>query len=51
MQNMFQNLNDISDLTSTIIASFEDILEMSEDKLPPLIGSCLEEFAEVRQLY
>ncbi|XP_065218194.1 protein son of sevenless-like [Planococcus citri] len=46
LQNMFQNLNDISDLTFTIVASFEDILEMSEDKQPPLVGSCLEEFAE-----
>lgn len=44
---MFQNLNDISDLTFTIVASFEDIMEMSEDKQPPLVGSCLEEFAEV----
>lgn len=44
---MFQNLNDISDLTFTIVTSFEDIIEMGEDNQPPLIGSCLEEFAEV----
>ena len=48
LQNMFQNLNDISDLTFSIVASFEDILEMNEDKQSPLIGSCLEEFAEVQ---
>lgn len=44
---MLQNLDDINDLTFTIIASFEDILEMNDDEQPPLIGSCLEEFAEV----
>lgn len=44
---MFQNLTDISDLTFTIVASFEDIMEMSEDREPPLVGNCLEEFAEV----
>lgn len=44
---MFQNLRDITDLTFTIIASLEEIMEMNEDKQPLLVGSCLEELAEV----
>lgn len=44
---MFCNITDIYELTVTLLGLVEDMLEMSEEKQVPTIGSCFEELAEV----
>ncbi|PSN55558.1 hypothetical protein C0J52_12100 [Blattella germanica] len=43
---MFSNIMDIYELTVTLLGSLEDMLEISEEKQVPAIGSCFEELAE-----
>ena len=38
---------DIYELTVTLSGSLEDMLEISDEKQVPTIGSCFEELAEV----
>jgi son of sevenless-like protein len=45
---MFSNIMDIYELTVTLLGSLEDMLEISEEKQVPAIGSCFEELAEVK---
>ena len=44
---MFSNIMDIYELTITLLGSLEDMVEISEEKQLPAVGSCFEEFAEV----
>lgn len=44
---MFNNIMDIYELTVTLLGSLEDMLEISEEKQVPALGSCFEELAEV----
>lgn len=44
---MFSNITDIYELTVALLGLLEDMLEMSEEKQVPAIGSCFEELAEV----
>nr|CAD7428245.1 unnamed protein product [Timema monikensis] len=44
---MFSNIMDIYELTVTLLGSLEDVVEISEEKQVPAIGSCFEELAEV----
>ena len=46
---IFSNINDITELTITLIGSLEDTLEMSEDGTVTAIGSCFEELAEAEE--
>jgi len=46
---IFSNINDIADLTMTLIGSLEDTLEMVEDGQVAAIGSCFEELAEAEE--
>jgi len=46
---IFSNINDIAELTITLIGSLEDTLEMSEDGQVSAIGSCFEELAEAQE--
>lgn len=38
---------DIYELTITLLGSVEDMVEISEEKQIPAVGSCFEELAEV----
>lgn len=38
---------DIYELTITLLGSLEDMVEISEEKQVPAVGSCFEELAEV----
>lgn len=44
---MFSNIMDIYELTITLLGSLEDMVEISEEKQLPAVGSCFEELAEV----
>ena len=46
---IFSNINDITELTITLIGSLEDTLEMAEDGTVSAIGSCFEELAEAEE--
>ncbi|KAJ4439268.1 hypothetical protein ANN_07388 [Periplaneta americana] len=46
---MFSNIMDIYELTVTLLGSLEDMLEISEEKQVPAIGSCFEELAEAAE--
>ena len=49
LDSIFSNINDITELTITLIGSLEDTLEMSEDGQVTAIGSCFEELAEAEE--
>ena len=38
---------EIQELTVTLLGSLEDMLEISDEKQVPAVGSCFEELAEV----
>lgn len=44
---MFSNIMEIQELTVTLLGSLEDMLEISDEKQVPAVGSCFEELAEV----
>uniref|UniRef100_A0A023FCF9 Putative guanine nucleotide exchange factor for ras-like small gtpase n=1 Tax=Triatoma infestans TaxID=30076 RepID=A0A023FCF9_TRIIF len=46
---MFNNIMDIYELTVTLLGSLEDMLEISEEKQVPALGSCFEELAEAAE--
>lgn len=46
LEAIFSNVNDVTELTMTLIGSLEDTLEMTEEDNVPAIGSCFEELAE-----
>ncbi|XP_034235206.1 protein son of sevenless [Thrips palmi] len=43
---MFSNIMEIQELTVTLLGSLEDMLEISDEKQVPAVGSCFEELAE-----
>lgn len=47
LEDMFSNIMDIYELTITLLGSLEDMVEISEEKQIPAVGSCFEELAEV----
>jgi len=47
---MFSNIMEIYELTVTLLGSLEDMVEISEEKQVPTVGSCFEELAEVRNI-
>lgn len=49
LDSIFSNINDITELTITLIGSLEDTLEMAEDGQVTAIGSCFEELAEAEE--
>ena len=46
---IFSNVNDVTELTMTLIALLEDTLEMKEEDNEPAVGSCFEELAEAQE--
>lgn len=46
---IFSNIIDIYEVTVTLLGSFEDVIEMSQDHAPPHVGSCFEEMAEAAE--
>ncbi|XP_071441522.1 protein son of sevenless-like [Hetaerina americana] len=46
---VFSNLMDIYELTVTLLGLLEDMLEISEEKQVPAVGSCFEELAEAAE--
>ena len=50
LEKIFSNINDVTELTLTLIGSMEDTLEMTEQGNVPAVGTCFEELAEVNKL-
>ncbi|XP_013393700.1 son of sevenless homolog 1-like isoform X1 [Lingula anatina] len=46
LEVIFSNVLDIRNLTSKLLSSLEDTVEMTDENTPPLIGGCFEEIAE-----
>ena len=46
LEAIFSNINDLIELTLTLIGSLEDNLEMAEEGKAPAVGTCFEELAE-----
>lgn len=46
---IFSNIIDIQELTAKLLSSLEDTIEVTEEGTIPLIGTCFEDLAEVRQ--
>jgi len=40
---------DIYEVTMTLLGSLEDIMEITEEKQTPTVGSCFEELAEAAE--
>lgn len=40
---------DIYEVTVTLLGSLEDIMEITEEKQTPTVGSCFEELAEAEE--
>ncbi|KAF6210835.1 hypothetical protein GE061_013946 [Apolygus lucorum] len=49
LDSMFANIMDIYELTVTLLGLLEDMLEISDDKQPPVLGSCFEELSEAAE--
>ncbi|KAK6644965.1 hypothetical protein RUM43_001241 [Polyplax serrata] len=49
LEDMFSNIMDIYELTITLLGSLEDMMEISEEKQLPAVGSCFEELAEAAE--
>ena len=47
LEKIFNNINDVTELTSTLINSMEEQLEMTEQGKVSTVGTCFEELAEV----
>ncbi|KAF4530565.1 hypothetical protein B566_EDAN018449 [Ephemera danica] len=46
LEAIFSNIMDIYEVTVTLLGSLEDVVEISEEKHAPAVGSCFEELAE-----
>lgn len=49
LEVIFSNINDLIELTLTLIGSLEDNLEMTEEGKAPAVGTCFEELAEAEE--
>lgn len=50
MENIFSRISDIHELSVKLLGHIEDTVEMTDEGSPhPLVGSCFEDMAEVRQ--
>ncbi|XP_067213799.1 protein son of sevenless isoform X2 [Linepithema humile] len=49
LDTIFSNIIEIYELTATLLSSLEDIMEITEEKQTPTIGSCFEELAEAAE--
>ena len=50
LEKIFNNINDVTELTSTLINSMEEQLEMTEQGKVSTVGTCFEELAEVNKV-
>lgn len=51
MENIFSRISDIHELSVKLLGHIEDTVEMTDEGSPhPLVGSCFEDMAEVREL-
>lgn len=46
---LFSNIMDIYETTLNLLGSLEDIMEITEEKQTPTVGSCFEELAEAEE--
>ncbi|CAG0881346.1 unnamed protein product [Darwinula stevensoni] len=49
VDRIFSNVDDVVEVTQTLLASLEDAVEMSEDSHPLTIGACFEDLAEAEE--
>lgn len=49
IETLFSNIMDIYEVTVTLLGSLEDIMEITEEKQTPTVGSCFEELAEAAE--
>lgn len=50
MENIFSRISDIHELSVKLLGHIEDTVEMTDEGSPhPLVGSCFEDMAEVRE--
>ncbi|XP_043289041.1 protein son of sevenless [Venturia canescens] len=49
LESLFSNIMDIYEVTVTLLGSLEDIMEITEEKQTPTVGSCFEELAEAAE--
>ncbi|XP_024936708.1 protein son of sevenless isoform X2 [Cephus cinctus] len=49
LETLFSNIMDIYEVTVTLLGSLEDIMEITEEKQTPTVGSCFEELAEAAE--
>ena len=47
LEDIFSNINDVTELTLTLIGSMEDTLEMTEQGNVPAVGTCFEELGMI----
>ncbi|OXU26718.1 hypothetical protein TSAR_013174 [Trichomalopsis sarcophagae] len=49
LEMLFSNIIDIYETTVNLLGSLEDIMEITEEKQTPTVGSCFEELAEAEE--
>lgn len=49
LEMLFGNIMDIYETTINLLGSLEDIMEITEEKQTPTVGSCFEELAEAEE--
>ncbi|XP_034944286.1 protein son of sevenless [Chelonus insularis] len=49
LETLFSNIMDIYEVTVTLLGSLEDIMEITEERQTPTVGSCFEELAEAAE--
>lgn len=49
LEMLFSNIMDIYETTVNLLGSLEDIMEITEEKQTPTVGSCFEELAEAEE--
>lgn len=50
VENIFSRISDIHELSVKLLGHIEDTVEMTDEGSPhPLVGSCFEDMAEVRE--
>lgn len=49
IETLFSNILDIYEVTVTLLGNLEDVIEITEEKQTPTVGSCFEELAEAKE--